>query len=462
MRKLVLLTGIICINASQLIGQSRPFPQNITYPNGFMPAGVTSTLAQSEFNRWKNAFVVDCGSTKRTTTEVSANTKVESIGWSTIIAAYQGDKTLFDGLFDFYKSKRTAKANNMMGWHVTCPGFIDEGSALDGDLDVAFGLILAYQQWGGTYLDDAKTILQIIKENMIADCIVGTQTIKVLKGGYADVAWGGCDLTDISYYTPAFFRVFAEVTGESVWSQLADDTYVILNAGANPATGLVPDWQKADGTPGPLGRTGTYAYDASRVPWRIAIDYLWNGNTNARDWCIKVTNWANGIGAANITDGYNLDGTTLRTLNNNSAFVGAFAVSAMCNNQTIANNFGTRMGQLNDTYWYNLNLRVVYLQVMTGNFWKPILTSIHETPGNASKIKIYPNPLNQNNLLTINGLKIANLLEVIDLNGKILIPSISVSSSIYTLDISSLNKGIYILKIIAENGEPQQIKFSKQ
>ncbi|KAA3640790.1 MAG: hypothetical protein DWQ02_01500, partial [Bacteroidetes bacterium] len=296
--------------------------------------------------------------------------RVEAIGFGTLLSAYANDKETFDGLMAFYESKRTTAANNLMAWLVTCNDIQDPGCATDGDIDVAFANIVAYKQWGGDYLDKALEILDIIKNTLILDCTVDNATTKVLAPGYSNGHWGGCQMTDIQYYTPGFFRVFAEVTGDNIWEQLADDSYVLLNASANPSTGLVPDWQTAEGDPGPGGREGRFRYDACRVPWRMSLDYLWNGNDQSRQWCNKVTNWAYGIGPGNIVDGYELDGTPFGTYHN-SAFLGGFTVAMMTNDFEKLNEFADALDGLNDTYWFNLNTRVVYLFALSGNMWKP-------------------------------------------------------------------------------------------
>jgi hypothetical protein len=77
-----------------------------------------------------------------------------------------------------------------------------------------------------------------------------------------------------------------------MWVKLADDTYTILNANANATTGLVSDRQNVTGAA--TGGYGNYGDDACRTPWRITLDYLWNGNEKAKDWCIKISNFAKG------------------------------------------------------------------------------------------------------------------------------------------------------------------------
>lgn len=373
---IVIVTMLFETGCKKASVPSMPFPQNVDYQFGFKPKTITSDVVQSNYNTWKEQYLVKCNNGYRVTCESQDETRVEAIGFAMLLTAYFAEKDIFDGLYNFYKSKCTDNANNMMAWNVSCDSINDPGSATDGDIDVAFALIVANNQWGGNYLQEAKDVIQVIKNSVVTTC----DSLFALAPGYSKVSdigpmWGGCDLTDIQYYTPAFFRVFAEVSGDSDWNKLADDTYIILNAAANPETGLVPDWQSVSGTPGGNSdRVPYFRYDACRVPWRMALDYLWNGNEQAHEWCTKISNWAYNIGPENIMDGYNLDGTTVGEYHN-SAFVGGFAVSAMCNSQKIADAFGAEMisNRLGDSNWFIYSTRSLYLTTITGNFWKPVV-----------------------------------------------------------------------------------------
>lgn len=339
---------------------------------GFFPATISNELAMSEYNRWKTTQVVSCNDGLRVKADPPSETRVEGIGFGMLLAAYANDQPTFDGLHAFYNSKRTTQANNMMAWLVTCDGIADPGSATDGDIDVAFALIVASKQWGGTYLNAAREIIERISSSLIVSCTIDGTDSYILAPGYSGGRWGGCQMTDLMYHTPAFFRVFAAVSGDNTWSQLADDTYRLLEAGAHPTTGLVPDWQTASGTPGPGGRVGHFGYDACRAPWRLSLDYLWNGNLQAQEWCSQISGWAVEVGPENIVDGYELDGTPIGTNGRNSSFVGGFAVAAMCHSKGRVNVFGSTLSALNDTYWFNLNTRCLYLFTLTGNFWDPL------------------------------------------------------------------------------------------
>jgi endo-1,4-beta-D-glucanase Y len=200
MSKKIYLTAILTALVFKTgFGQtSRPFPQNVDYSFGYRPKTITSKEAQNTYNKWKDCYLTECNGDYRVICEGQDETRVEAIGFGSILTAYYGDKKEFDGLYNFYKIKRTANANNMMAWNVSCNGINDPGSATDGDIDVAFALIVAYNQWGGDYLEQAKNVIQVIKNSVVTTC----DSLLALAPGYSkesDIGpmWGGCDLTDI-------------------------------------------------------------------------------------------------------------------------------------------------------------------------------------------------------------------------------------------------------------------------
>jgi endo-1,4-beta-D-glucanase Y len=266
----------------------------------------------------------------------------------------------------FYRNKIQQNSCDLMAWHVSCGGVQDSGAATDGDIDAASGLVVAHWQWPDDGYDDKLIAVLNPISSMITDC-GGVKA--VIPGCYSvDRRWGGCNQTDISYYSPAFFRYFATMSGDDMWNQLADGTHTIRDNGANQSTGLVPDWQTVDGQAGPSGQVGHYGFDAIRTPFKQALDYLWNGDESTGAWCKKLTDWADGVGAANIVDGYQLNGSPQGS-NHNMAVVGSFAVCALANTQSIADSFVAESGKMSNDYWYSSYLGNLYLLAMTGNMW---------------------------------------------------------------------------------------------
>lgn len=350
-------------------GEKYPFPQNVTYPHGLKSAKITSEHVKKWYDSWSAKYLQSCNSNLRPGADPLTTSLVEAQGFAMIAAAYMGDRAVLDKLYSYYESKLTSQGCNLMGWKNNCEGFEDQGSATDGDIDVASGLIVAHWQWPDAGYDDkARSVITNLKR-MILDC-GGTSTLH--PGCSGGTPWGGCSETDISYYSPAFFRYFAEMSGDSAWEKLADDSHVIRDNGAHQTTGLVPDWQSTSGTAGAGSRKGYYSFDAIRTPFKHGMDYLWNGNEKARAWCQKITTWAHGVGVQNIKDEYQLDGSGAGQ-NHNLAVVGSLAVCAGANTQTVLDDFVAESVRMKDDFWYSGYLGNLYLLALSGNMWNPDL-----------------------------------------------------------------------------------------
>ena len=157
--------------------------------------------------------------------------------------------------------------------------------------------------------------------------------------------WGGSALTDPSYFSPAYFRVFAVVSGDLVWARdIIDKNYAVL-ASISGANGLVPDWTTdsavvnmgfltSAGTAGGSSSSGFdnshYGYDAARTPWRIAMDWCFNKEPRAQAYLMKVGGFFNPMASniGNIGDGYALNGS-VSSSNHNMAFIGPIGVAGM-------------------------------------------------------------------------------------------------------------------------------------
>jgi endoglucanase len=353
-------------------GERFPFPQNVKYPHGVQSTKVTNDFVRNWYENWKKTRLVSCNGNLMPGADNSSTAKVEAQGFAMVAVAYMGDKDVFDKLYSFYLSKTSSTACGLSAWQTSCGGVTDSGAATDGDIDVASGLVVAHWQWPNAGYDaKAKTLIANLRK-MLLDC-GGKWT--VYPGCSGGRPWGGCDETDISYYSPAFFRYFAKISGDSAWSKLADDTQKIRDAAANSSTGLVPDWQSVAGRAGSGSRAGNYGFDAIRAPYKQCLDYLWNGTPEALTWCKKISSWAYGVGVSQIKDGYQLNGSASSS-NHNLAAVGSLTIAAMANTQEIADAFVGESVKLRDDYWYSSYLGNLYLLAMSGNMWNPDILGV--------------------------------------------------------------------------------------
>ena len=357
--------------------QTHPFPTSGHYAHGFLPSAVTTATVQSSYDNWKTKYLLsDCGSGYYRVDNATGNASTfsEGQGYGMVLTAYFGDKTAFDGLWSF--AKKNYNQQSLMGWHVTCSGATTSdggsGSATDGDTDIGFGLIVAAAQWGGTYLQDAKDYLAVLKTIDFTTCSPTGRTVATAGSWQSSAACttsGGGSNT--SYWMPAYYRVFAQATGDSFWSKTANDVVTLYGLAANPTTGIMVNEVDQNGAPVP-GQT--YDYNSCRIPWRAALDYLWFGTAGSQQETTKITTWANGVGISNIVDGYQADGTPSGQYTGLNVFVGGFAAGAVSNSQAIVDTFATDFVAIaddNQTY-YGSSLRTLYLLMLSGNQWNPL------------------------------------------------------------------------------------------
>jgi hypothetical protein len=82
--------------------------------------------------------------------------------------------------------------------------------------------------------------------------------------------------------------------------------------------------------PAGTGHPTHHQLDSCRTPFRVAQDYCWFNEPRALAYLEKISAFYAGVGAANIVEGYNLDGTVFPgAALHLAAFVGGAGVGAM-------------------------------------------------------------------------------------------------------------------------------------
>jgi endo-1,4-beta-D-glucanase Y len=342
------------------LGQGGPFafPQN-KKSGACTIASVAnaSGAAMSAYNSWKSTFVTPNGAggfLRVQSPQHSGGTVSEGIGYGMIAAVYVSDRPTFDGLWGYAKLHLDAKG--LMNWQINSSGGIaGAGSATDGDEDMAWALLMASDQWSSiTYLNDARALI----DAMYGTEIAGDGTLKPGDN------WGDTTYYP-DYFSPAYYRVFARATDNPVWAGVIIDRNYTLLASLSGPNGLVPNGSDT----GTLSTSMPYGYNACRAPWRIAMDYCFNGEARAKTYLDKAGAFFNGIGggAGNIGDGYSNSGSQTSG-NHNMAFIGAAGDAGMAGFQTLLDSaFTFGVGGAGDNAYFTNTLRVVHMLMMSGN-----------------------------------------------------------------------------------------------
>ncbi|HEY2408787.1 MAG TPA: glycosyl hydrolase family 8 [Polyangiaceae bacterium] len=357
-------SGIAAANSGLTLAAGGPHP----FPVSQKPANCSLTTAagapaavQSAYNLWKSQYVTagGAGTALRVVRPQNQNDTVsEGIGYGMLASVYMADRQTFDGLWAYAKSH--FDGNGLMTWQINSSNApIGMGSALDGDEDMAWALLQASDQWNdASYLNDAISVINAILNTTVAGD-------GLLRPGDN---WGGSPKTFPDYFSPAYYRVFALVTNNKNWSGAVIDRNYTLLSNVSGTYGLVPDASNASSQPDPM--TPNYTYDACRTPWRIGMDYCFNGEMRAKAYLDKVAAFFNSQGAvSNIGDGYTTSGTKTSSYPN-MAFIGPAGVSGMAGTQTLLDGafaYGAT-GNGGTLSYFAQSLRVVTMMMMSGNF----------------------------------------------------------------------------------------------
>ena len=394
-------------------GERRPFPQHVAYAAGTIkPSHVSrarlDVATTSFYDAWKARYLVSgCGRGRRyvsvrddiTDDTISVS---EGHGYGMLISALMAGhdpqaRTNFDGLYRFFKDHPSLTGRNLMGYRQveSCAPFSEPGddgraSATDGDMDIAYALLLADKQWGSTgavnYRAQARaTISAIMARETNRSTFLPTLGDWVSSS--SPTYFFGTRSSD---FMPDHWRAYNAATGDARWNRLIGSAYNVtarIQTKFSPTTGLLPDFmQDTNTSPRPATpnilegpRDGFYSYNACRDPWRLGTDYLLSGDARGRVAVDKMNVWIRkktGGNPLNIRDGYRLNGANVSgAIYNEIEFVASFGVGAMVHsrNQAWLNSLWDAVAQrtiVSETYYGNA-IKMLALIVMSGNWWRP-------------------------------------------------------------------------------------------
>jgi endo-1,4-beta-D-glucanase Y len=370
-------------------GTAFPFPQNRESARCTYPTGYDNAAVQAAYDQWKSDTVTSSGAggylRVRRPHEpglATDSTVSEGIGYGMLIAVYMNDQSLFDNLWRY--EQHWVDAAGLMNWYVLADGSglgpNGSGGATDADEDMAFALAMADRQWGGQGSID-KPYRQYATQQIANIWNSEIQDSKLPKPG----EWGGWNTVNISYFAPAYYRVFSTMDTAHPWANIIKtvyDTidYAVNSANGNQNNGLVPAWcDDSHGSPCTpidmnIPNDVGYQYDSCRTPFRIGVDWCWNGEARAQKYVALTSSFFAAIGATNIADTYSLDGTPRpqHPGGHSAAFVGPAGVGAMSAPQYLQLLNDAYGGVATLTYlvggtYYDDSWTVMSLLMMTGS-----------------------------------------------------------------------------------------------
>jgi endo-1,4-beta-D-glucanase Y len=380
---------------------NRPFPQNLDYPGCIKPTQVTqidiNSSIKSYYEYWKSTYIRNSNGvtpgggyyvfTKRTGVSGNELTTSEAHGYGMIIfalmAGYDSQaKMYFDGMYNMFDKHRSTGDPYNMSWRIDKSELQskDMDDATDGDMDIAYALLLAHHQWGSN--DKIKYLTQAQRKisNGIKNADMGYSTKKVLLSSWSTDEHA----TRTSDWMIDHFKAYQEATGDSFWDEATDTAYNLINqitTTYSPETGLMPDF--VIGSPArpvhprffKAKTDGDYSWNACRYPWRMATAFAHYGSPETKAAANRVVNWLKketGGNPGNIKAGYKLDGTPLVSYGS-VAFTSPFIAASIVNSshQSYLNSGWDKIKNRREGY-YEDTINLLCMLLISGNWWAPI------------------------------------------------------------------------------------------
>ncbi|MGV9599985.1 glycosyl hydrolase family 8 [Streptosporangium sandarakinum] len=303
------------------------------------------------YRRWKAAFVRrGCGHDRYQILSPDADHPyvAEAQGYGMVVTATMAGadpdaKKIFDGLLRYVLAHPSSITPGLLAAEqdASCKSVNGGDSATDGDLDVAYGLLLADRQWGSSGAFDYRG-LALDRIRAIREGEINPVTRLTKLGDWTDRGDEYYWVSRSSDWMIGHFRAFRRATGDPFWDAVIDahqDLIAAQQARYAPGTGLLADFVVGTRTaPKPAPREvledphdGAYWWNACRTPWRIGDDAVTSGDARSlaavrrmSAWIRKETGGDPGrIGAGRTLAGRRISGDT------ELAFSAPFAVAAM-------------------------------------------------------------------------------------------------------------------------------------
>lgn len=418
MKKTENIVGKMMLILSFLISivstQNMPFPQQKNYPGCIKPElsqGTMDTQIKAVYDSYKSDYLKSAKNTANGYYIESSNTVgtwdvitvSEAHGWGMVImtqmAGYDSDaQKYFDGMLAFYKDHlNSQQGTNLMGWQVygnsskeikTSDMSQDQkdqnSNATDGDLDVAYALLLAYKQWGKvSYRNLALAIIQDIKSYNIHPA-----SKAVMLGNWAAHSSNEAhEYTRPSDWMGAHLHTFADVTGDKTyWDGVVSTIYTVYEKFQEKPyakSGLISDFVYFNGSDVNsaestfLSSNGEehpdkYHTNAARVPWHIATDYAMSKNSSAKAMLDKFNGFISSKISfpSDVREGYHLDGEPINNNAGGASYLAPFMAAAIAgSNKSFLTSAWNTLNSMTVNDAYQAAIRLQSMLLVSGNKW---------------------------------------------------------------------------------------------
>lgn len=197
----------------------------------------------------------------------------EGQGYSMLLAVKFEDRQLFDKLLKWTSNNLQVRRDALSAWGWGKRpneewSVIDYNNATDGDILIAYALILAEQKWKQkTYAKHATAIVQSLRTHMA----VRLHGRTFLLSGYYGFADDKGLVLNPAYQILAAYQAFAKIDDRQFWEEIHKDAQYLVDESSRNTIGLPADWVLAE----PDGSIKIYAVKSARFSYEAIRVFLY-------------------------------------------------------------------------------------------------------------------------------------------------------------------------------------------
>lgn len=219
------------------------------------------------WDRYKQNFLTEDG---RIVDPAQDNTShSEGQGYGLWLAVLQSDRAAFDRIWQWTRNNLQVRADKLFAWHWGKRpnnewAVLDLNNATDGDIVIAYALLLGQNQWKTKeYGDEALKIIRDIRTRL---SVVRMGRTFLLPGYFGFTGEGGV-LLNPSYLILPAFRLFSQADDAAFWDKVYSDGLFLIDRCCFGSLCLPADWVMLEGdrfAPAP-GKAPYFGSNAIRI-----------------------------------------------------------------------------------------------------------------------------------------------------------------------------------------------------
>lgn len=226
----------------------------------------------AEWRAFRNRYVASGGRVIDTANNGISHS--EGQGYGMFFAVHFDDRPSFERLWGWTQHNLRRPRDGLFAWRYDPRSSFpvpDPNNATDGDIYIAWALLLAAERWD---VPDHRAAATRIAEDILRCCVTEVGGRMVLLPGTAGFRSAEGTVVNLSYYAFPAIRALSRLVSDRRWARLERDGLELIREAGFGRWRLPPDWlllPQSGGAPVPAPAwPARFSWDALRVPLNLA------------------------------------------------------------------------------------------------------------------------------------------------------------------------------------------------